>query len=83
MKVGTSRVQLESPEYLERFEAMSKLVAQLEDEKRKCLFQGEQKYLERSQRGGKLLARERYHESRTSCKIMHSTEDGESSLVQF
>lgn len=76
MEVWRTRLSTNSDEFRAKYAAMSKLIEQLEKEKEKCLvcphwlleectdvmkqFQGEEKYIMRAQKSGKLLARERY-----------------------
>jgi len=59
MDVWHSNVNPNSPEFKEKYAAMALLISELERETEKSLFQGEDKYLERAHKAGKLLARER------------------------
>lgn len=59
MGVIQSKINKQSPDYQKNYELMLGLCNQLKNELKKSLFQGEQKYIDRYQEAGKLLARER------------------------
>ena len=59
MSVFKSKINRQSEGYRHNLELMKEKVAELEAKKKEALFQGEPKYLERTKKAGKLLARER------------------------
>ncbi len=59
MPVYHSTVNVQSSTYQSNYQAMSAIVAEMEDKLKACLYQGEEKYKQRHIQSGKLLARER------------------------
>jgi acetyl-CoA carboxylase carboxyltransferase component len=59
MSVFRSKINLQSESYRRNLELMREKIAELEAKKKETLFQGEPKYLERTKKSGRLLARER------------------------
>lgn len=59
MSVVKTKINRNSESYRSNYEAMQKLIADLEKKKGEALFQGEDKYIARVKKQGKLLARER------------------------
>jgi acetyl-CoA carboxylase carboxyltransferase component len=59
MSVIKSKINQHSESYRSNYDAMQQLVAELEKKKTEALFQGEEKYIARVKKQGRLLARER------------------------
>lgn len=59
MSVYHSSVDPQSVAYQSNYQAMLAIVAEMEDQLKACLYQGEDKYKQRHIKSGKLLARER------------------------
>ena len=59
MSVFKTKINRQSESYQRNLELMKEKIAELEAKKKEALFQGEPKYLERTKKAGRLLARER------------------------
>ncbi|MCW5909304.1 MAG: methylcrotonoyl-CoA carboxylase [Chitinophagales bacterium] len=59
MSVIQSKINRHSESYRSNYEAMQQLVGELEKKKTEALFQGDEKYIARVKKSGRLLARER------------------------
>ncbi|MFN8321734.1 MAG: carboxyl transferase domain-containing protein [Chitinophagales bacterium] len=59
MSVYKSRINRNSESYQRNYELMKEKIAELEAKQKEALFQGEEKYLTRTKKAGRLLARER------------------------
>lgn len=59
MSVVKTKINRNSESYRSNYEAMQKLIGELEKKKGEALFQGDDKYIARVKKQGKLLARER------------------------
>lgn len=59
MAVFRSKINRNSESYQKNFALMKEKIAELESKQKEALFQGEPKYLERTKKAGRLLARER------------------------
>lgn len=59
MSVLKSKINRNAESYQRNYQLMQQKVAELEEKMREALFQGEEKYIERTKKSGRLLARER------------------------
>jgi acetyl-CoA carboxylase carboxyltransferase component len=59
MSLFKTKINRHSESYQRNLELMKEKIAELEAKKKEALFQGEPKYLERTKKAGRLLARER------------------------
>lgn len=59
MSIYKTKINRQSESYQKNLELMKEKIAELEAKKKEALFQGEAKYLERTKKAGRLLARER------------------------
>ncbi len=59
MAVFKSKINCNAESYQRNYQLMQEKIAELEEKKQDALFQGEEKYIERTKKSGRLLARER------------------------
>lgn len=59
MAVLKSKINRNAESYQQNYQLMQEKIAELEEKMQEALFQGEEKYIERTKKSGRLLARER------------------------